>query len=115
MLRLVVKKPGFIEMKMIRIGYLAEYLNFDITHMRGSITHLSPSISPQQRGTLKFCDPYRSDKGGYQKVFKLEINDQLEIQMEVHHFASAIIGHGSTKMKVSVQYIGDNDYRKKSN
>ena len=103
MLRLVVKKAGFINLKMIRTGYLAENLNFDIAHMQGQINHFSASNSPHEKGTLKFCQTYRSDvKGGYEAVLKLEMDDQLEIQMEVKHFANRYIGYFSTKMKVTV-------------
>lgn len=96
-----VESPEVLILKIQRSGQVTLSLQRSgafTAHIEGTVSHITSSES------VAYQRSYRSDKGGYQHTLNVSTDDVISIGMEAHHFTSALVGQGSSEMKVSITY-----------
>ena len=86
-----IETPGRITLSLVRSGAFA-------AHVEGTVSYYESS-----QEVAYYQSAYRSDRG-YEHSFDVTSGDVISVSMEAHHFARAVVGQGSSEMKLSIKY-----------
>ena len=70
-----------------------------VAHVEGIVCHVTNT------GSISYQMRYRSDGGGFETTLDVKAGDVIGIGMELHHFVSEVVPHGTSEMDVTVTYI----------
>ena len=90
-LTLNIETPGRITLSLVRSGAFT-------AHVEGTVSYFKSS-----QDVPYYQSAYRSDNG-FEHSLDVTSGDVISISMEAHHFASAVVGQGSSEMELSIKY-----------
>ena len=88
-----IETPGRITLSLVRSGAFA-------AHVEGTVSYYKSSWDEE---VAYYQSAYRSDRG-FEHSFDVTSGDVISVSMETHHFVSAVVGQGSSEMKLSIKY-----------
>ena len=86
-----IETPGRITLSLVRSGAFA-------ANVEGTVSYYKSS-----QEVAYYQSAYRSDRG-FEHSFDVTSGDVISVSMETHHFVSAVVGQGSSEMKLSIKY-----------
>ncbi|CAB9511900.1 expressed unknown protein [Seminavis robusta] len=91
---LTIQRAGRLKLSLLRSSDF-------LAHAEGTV-----GLQRANEEGVAYQRTYRSDKGGYERVFSVSHGDVFCISMEAHHFCSAAIRRGCTWVDCSLEYDG---------